>query len=208
MLLKGGLLMITFIPKRYSEPKWQAFITEIEKQFRFINGVQINSLFELKQALLTLPEEVITHHVNDNNNDLANWVEFVCNHKQLAEAMRQYQHRWGMIVALEREQMRTLNLPPFVAHYWLRQVDLPFTFVSGETVKSLADLKTALEQVNDETIQFHLEREPNDIAKWVNDIIGDYELSELLAESTNHLQMSRFVEDHLIKLEETLHCEH
>lgn len=193
--------MIHFIPKRYSQPKWQAYITESEQHFRFEDGTTVASLMDLKQALTNVPEETILHHVGEEHH-LANWVEFVLKNKSLADALREQHHRWGMIVALERQLMRTLNLPPFVAQYWLRQVRSPFTFSDGKTVTSLKHLEETLDQVSDETVIFHLERDPNDIAVWVNDIVGDYELAELLTECSSRMQMHRFIVDHIAKLEE------
>ena len=37
---------------------------------------------------------------------------------------------------------------------------------------------------------------------WVVDIVGDYELAELLTEATSREQMQRYVEDHLEMLRE------
>ena len=194
--------MITYIPRRYSQPKWQAKITEPEKQFRLSNGLTIASLFELKQALISIPENIIKSH-SEEDHHIANWIEHVIKDTDLADQMKNQHHRWGMIVTLERQQMRTLNLPPHVANYWLRQVDNPFTFVNGDTANSIAQLASVLGKIDDESIDFHLEREPNDIAIWIENVLGDYELSELVEESSNRAQMLHFVEDHLVKLRES-----
>jgi hypothetical protein len=189
------------IPSRYLTPKWQAYVTPKEKSFVFSNGVGVRSLWELKQALLTLPEDVVNNHLQ-NENDIAVWVEFVIGDKELAEEMKSNKHRWGMIVALERQMMRTLSLPSYVAKRWLTPVENGFTFSSGEQVKSLSELKDALAKVSDEVIAFHQERMPNDISVWAMDVVGDYELADLLQEASSRLQMLRFVEDHVDMLEE------
>jgi len=111
-----------------------------------------------------------------------------------------------MIVALERQMMRTLNLPHNVAQRWLGTVEWAFHFKDGFKAESLASLKKALETVSDETVEFHLERDPNDVSKWVNDIIGDYQLSEILVEATNRQQMLSYVTDHIEMLEHALTC--
>lgn len=121
--------------------------------------------------------------------------------------MRKTTHRWGLIVALERQMMRTLNLPRYVAQRWLNKADLPFYFVDGKSCASLEELQNSLEQISDQTFAFHLEREPNDIAKWVDDIIGDYTIASILAEAVNRQQMITFISDHLVMLHEALTCD-
>jgi hypothetical protein len=187
---------------RYLAPKWQAYITQPEKSFVFANGVVVRSLWELKEALLTLPEDIVNNHVNNSRNDFANWVEFVVGDKELGEEMRRYNHRWGMIVTMERQLMRTLSLPHYVAQRWLGKAPRPFVFVSGEQANSLEELAVTLNKVSEETVAFHNERVPNDIVVWVMDVVGDYELAEILSECSSRQQMTRIVEDHLAMLKE------
>jgi Family of unknown function (DUF5752) len=197
-----------YIPnQRYLSPKWQARVTPSNAALKFSNGVTINNLWELKQALRILREDVIVEHVNDKKNDLADWVENKVGDKNVAKELRKTTHRWGLIVALERQMMRTINLPHYVAQHWLKKVDLPFYFVDGKSVDSLESLKKCLEESSDESVEFHLEREPNDIAKWVDDIVGDYQLAGILAEATNRTQMLTFVSDHVQMLYDALKCE-
>lgn len=194
--------MFTLLPRRYTQPKWQVKITEKDKQFVFPSGVVASTPFELKQALVSVPEEDIHILATDKEHHIANWLEFVVGDSDLAKSLRKYTHRWGMVVALERQMMRTLNLPSHVARYWLRKVEIPFTFVSGEQVDSTAKLASVLAKVSDDSIHFHLQRQPNDVAVWIRDIIGDYELMELIEEATSRLEMQQTVDDHLVKLKE------
>jgi hypothetical protein len=182
---------------RYMTPKWRAYVTPGDKAFTFSNGIKVASMWELKQALLSLPEDIVMDHIREDANDIAIWVEHVVGDVDLADEMKKYNHRWGLIVALERQMMRTLELPDFVAKRWLQKAENGFTFVSGEKVSSVEELRDALEKVSDDTIAFHCERFPNDMAVWVIDIIGDYELAELLNEATSRQQMQRFVADHV-----------
>lgn len=207
VMIKEQLPMITFIPRRYTTPKWQAQVTDGEQAFRFTDGTAVKSLFELKQALATLPEDAINHHVNEERHDVADWVEFVIGDAQLAQELRQYTHRWGLIVSLERQLMRTLNLPAYVANRWLSPTERKFTFKGGKSVGSLEELAEALQNLPDEEIEFHCERMPNDIARWVLDVIGDYELAEMLEEGANRSQMHRFITDHLDMLHEAAQTE-
>ena len=194
--------MVTFIPHRYTEPKWQAFVTPESKAFVFSNGYKVRSIWELKQALATLPEDEVRKYVNPETNSIADWVQDTVKDEELADALRKYDHRWGLIVALERQMMRTMNLPHYVALRWLGKAEYDFTFVSGEKVHTLEELAQSLGKVTDETVQFHMERVPNDISRWVTEVVGDYILGEILEEASNRDQMRRFVEDHLVMLKE------
>ena len=193
--------MITVIPRRYDAPKWQANVRGGD-EFKCANGVIIKNLFELKQALSSLPDSVLSSHVSDSRHDFADWVQSGVGDDFLSQEIRKNTHRWGMIVSLERQMMRTLNLPPYVAERWLSSTPNGFVFQSSQTANSLADLASGLTAVTDAVVLFHLERIPNDLAKWVNDEIGDYQLAEILAESTNRQQMKSQVEDHLAMLHE------
>jgi len=195
--------MLSAIPSRYAEPKWQAYITPESKAFEFKSGLRIHSLYELKLALTDETEDSIAAHL-EGKNDLADWVEHTLGDHDLAVEMRRYNHRWGLIVALERQMMRTLSLPPYVAKRWLSHVDIDFTFSSGQVVHSLEEVSSVLKEVSDETIAFHRERTPNDLSKWIMDIIGDYQVAELLEEAGNRMQMVHFLDDHLAMLKEAI----
>ena len=190
------------VPNRYLAPKWLAYVTTENEKFVFVNGLRVKSMWELKQALLVLPEEVIRHHVTEERNDIATWVKDVIGDKELAKGLQKQTHRWGLIVALERQMMRTVKLPGYVAQRWLAPAKAPFTFASGETAGSLEELVKALKKVSDEVVSFHKERQPNDIAVWVQDTIGDYELAEMVEEATGRWQMERYVDDHVAMLKE------
>ena len=197
--------MIYSSAQRYLTPKWQARVTPASAAFKFSNGVTVSNLWELKQALRIVREDIINQHIVDNK-DIANWVKDVVKDSELAKELQKSDSRWSMIVALERQMMRTINLPHNVAQRWLNEVEWSFHFVDGKQANSLPALQKALEEASDETIEFHLERDPNDIAKWVNDIIGDYQLSEILVEATNRQQMVTYVADHLEMLHHALTC--
>ena len=190
------------IPARYLAPKWQAYVTPKDTYFVFKDGTTIGSLWGLKQSLLVLPEDVILHHIRPDGNDIANWIKSVIGDEILASEIEKYKHRWGLVVSLERHMMRTLNLPHYLANRWLRETTHAFTFETGEQVNSLLGLRETLQKVSDETVEFHQERTPNDISVWVSDIIGDYELGELIDEASSRVQMHRFVSDHVEMLEE------
>lgn len=197
--------MPTHIPHVYTTPKWQARVIPLDKHFYFADSTAVSNLWELKQALNFVSDETLSHHTSSDKHDIADWVEHVIGDPQLASALRKSTHRWGLIVALERQLMRTLNLPPYVASRWLSPAKSTLFLASGEQANTLEDLADILKSTSDETISFHLERYPNDIAQWVMLDIGDYDLAELLTESSNRLQMHRFVADHVDMLKEAAH---
>ncbi len=48
------------------------------------DGTVIKNLFELSKQLDKMPEEIFSHHVNENRNDFYNWVKDVVKDKSLA----------------------------------------------------------------------------------------------------------------------------
>lgn len=193
--------MFTVIPRHYHSPKWQAAVSP-DQAFVFKDGTRVRTILELKQALMTLPEDVVIYHVDPNRHDIANWLRDVVKDGLLAEAMSKQFHRWGLIVALERHLMRTLNLPPYVALRWLQSTSTPFTFSSGDTAYSLEELKNILSTLSDDVIKPHLERTPNDFSVWVKEIIGDYELADILSDATNRSHLIQILSDHLAMLKD------
>jgi hypothetical protein len=198
--------MFNLVPGRFAEPKWQAYVTPDTQSFVFTSGRKIRSLYDLKIALSEESEEEIHRCINDGHL-LASWVRNAIKDESLATEFEKTQHRWGMIVTLERHMMRSLSLPDYVAQRWLEPTDIKFTFVSGQTADSLQSLAIAMKEVSDETISFHRERVPNDISKWIMDILGDYQVAELLEEAANRTQMLHFLEDHIAMLTECLHTD-
>lgn len=201
LIERGDILMFSLVPGRFAEPKWQAYVTPDSAAFTFNSGRRLRSLYDLKIALAEEPEEEI-HQLISHGHVLAQWVRNSIKDEELAADLEKTNHRWGMIVALERHMMRSLSLPEYVAKRWLNSTDITFTFVSGQTVNSLQSLAETMKQVSDETINFHRERVPNDISKWIMDILGDYQVAELLEEASNRTQMLHFLEDHIAMLTE------
>jgi hypothetical protein len=194
--------MLAFLPRRYDTPKWQAYVVPKQSAFTFHDGPVVHSLFELKQALTTVSDESFSHHLLAGRHDLADWVEHVVGDTELASVLKTQTHRWGMVVALERQLMRTLNFPAYLAKRWLSPAASVFTFSNGTQAHSLKELAEALKSVPEDVIDFHLERVPNDIAAWVAESIGDYELAEMLSESSNRMHLQQLVADRLVMLED------
>ncbi|MFC1653975.1 hypothetical protein ACFL1M_03975 [Patescibacteria group bacterium] len=202
---KEVLSMHNFVRNtQYLSPKWRAYVTPRNKAFLFSNGLSVKNLWELKQAFLAFTEDVINVHIGDGSNHIADWVEHVVGDKDLADELRNYSHRWGLIVALERQMMRTLNLPDYVAKRWLREVTSPFSFSNGVEIRSINDLKESIDSLPEDVLKFHYERHPNDLSVWLSDVVGDYYLAESLEEVNSKEQVSWIISDHLEMLEEAV----
>ena len=80
--------MIFTSAQRYLTPKWQARVIPRTKAFKFNNGVTVSNLWELKQALRIVREDIIAEHVNKDKNDIADWIENILKDKDLAKNMR------------------------------------------------------------------------------------------------------------------------
>jgi hypothetical protein len=191
--------MLSLIPHRYNTPKWLARVPA-EKAFVFKDGSSVRSLFDLKQALMSLSEDTVVFHLDPNRHDIASWIRHTIGDDALADDIGKQFHRWGLIVSLERGLMRTLNMPGYVAKRWLEPAPQSFTFISGQTVQSLDQLLEVLKTVDDGVIAHHKERVPNDISVWINNMVGDYELADMLEEASNRQHMINILEDHLVML--------
>lgn len=56
-----------------------------EECFYVTNGLVIDDLLGLVDALDTMTDDVFYHHVNDERNDFANWVKEIMKEAELAE---------------------------------------------------------------------------------------------------------------------------
>jgi len=89
-----------------------------DKWFYFTSGRRASSIEELKAILESMSEAEFRHHVNNERNDFANWVEGVFAEFKLAKNLREVSERDGMIIILEdflAEKHRPL--PPIIEHH-------------------------------------------------------------------------------------------
>ena len=67
---------------------------------------------------------------------------------------------------------------------YLREVAEPwqaFWFNHGAVCRSLSELANTLAEINDEQFIYHVNAEHNDLAKWIDEVIGDADLAARLA---------------------------
>ena len=80
-----------------------------------------------------------------------------------------------------------------------RLADVPpekqFWCSDGRVLKNLPGLKSALEQINEETFRYHSNETRSDFSNWVRDVIGDEKLSRDLQKSKTQAQAAKAVAD-------------
>lgn len=78
-----------------------------------------------------------------------------------------------------------------------RLADVPAEYAfwcnDGRIVKSMRELKEALEQMGDELYVYHANAEKNDFSVWAKDVLIDEKLARDLSRSANRLEAARCV---------------
>ena len=57
------------------------------------------------------------------------------------------------------------------------------------------ELGAALREMSEDTFRYHVTADRNDFSKWVEDVIGDHELSAVLKNSSTRSQAGKLVAD-------------
>jgi hypothetical protein len=74
-------------------------------------------------------------------------------------------------------------------------VDKMFWCHDGRMIKNLDELGAALWEMSEDTFRYHVTADRNDFSKWVEDVIGDHELSAELKNSSTRSQAGKLVTD-------------
>ena len=64
-----------------------------DKVFFVNNGMTIKSLYELRDALVTMSDDTYNFHANEEKNDFSNWVEEVHKDADLAKRLQKAKNR-------------------------------------------------------------------------------------------------------------------
>lgn len=73
-------------------------------------------------------------------------------------------------------------------------------FVSdGSVIKNVAELVWALDKMNEETYNFHANKEKNDFSSWIRDVFGEEKLAEDLKTSASKAEAQLAVAKRLLK---------
>ncbi|KUK85886.1 MAG: hypothetical protein XE03_1845 [candidate division TA06 bacterium 34_109] len=73
-----------------------------EQYFYLHNGIPLKCLAELIDQLVNMDEELFRYHVNENNNDFANWVRDVFGAKELARRISMSRSAQGMLKSITK----------------------------------------------------------------------------------------------------------
>jgi hypothetical protein len=79
--------------------------------------------------------------------------------------------------------------------------DKRFWCHDGKTIKSLRELRKALNDMSDETFRYHLGEGRNDFSKWIRDVVGDDKLAEDISKTGSRMQASQTVAQRISFLE-------
>lgn len=71
--------------------------------------------------------------------------------------------------------------------------DKVFLCHDGRVMKNLDELSVALREMSEDTFRYHVTADRNDFSKWVEDVIGDPELSAVLKNSSTRSQAGKLV---------------
>ena len=89
------------------------------------------------------------------------------------------------IVKISKEEAsRRLGDVPDDKRFWCHD---------GKVMKNLSELGKALNDMSDETFQYHSGEERNDFAKWIREVVGDDKLANDLTKAKSRIQASKAV---------------
>jgi len=73
--------------------------------------------------------------------------------------------------------------------------DKVFLCHDGRVMKNLDELGVALREMSEDTFRYHVTADKNDFSTWVQDVIGDRELSAVLKSSSTRNQAGKLLAD-------------
>ncbi len=77
--------------------------------------------------------------------------------------------------------------------------ELCFWINNGPILRNLKDLKNALKKINEETFKYHVNKEKNDFADWVKNVLNDKTLANKLVKIKTVKTMTKAIEEELKK---------
>lgn len=88
--------------------------TPPQHAFWILGGKSIKNIIELARELKQMTPDTFTHHVNDEKNDFASWVEYCVKDSQLATLLRTTKNRERMAAIVERRIQELTQPRPVV----------------------------------------------------------------------------------------------
>ena len=93
------------------------------------------------------------------------------------------------------------------ARLYLKDVDPPwqgFWFHMHLVAMNLAQFADGLEQISDEVFAYHLGGQKNDLARWVQEVVGDAELAAALKNVQNKEEAARVTRNRVNELKKAV----
>lgn len=69
-----------------------------------------------------------------------------------------------------------------------------FIVCDGKVVKNIQELHSALQKMSEETYKYHANREKNDFANWISDILKDAGLAQRIRTSSSKQEAAKILE--------------
>ncbi|MBR9700780.1 hypothetical protein GOV11_02855 [Candidatus Woesearchaeota archaeon] len=91
---------------------------------------------------------------------------------------------------------RDLPVPDWELHEKEVPEDQYFLLKNGHPIRSLNELISALEFLDDSTLEHHMGEHKNDFANWIRDVIGQSELADEVADTTTREEIMSVLENH------------
>ncbi len=73
----------------------------------------------------------------------------------------------------------------------------------GQIIRNLAELPQALKRMKRQTFSYHINKEKNDFATWIRDVVGDVELAEKLMKERDKASTIKLVNSRLKQLQKS-----
>ena len=70
--------------------------------FYLNNGKKVKNIAELMESLKDMDQNLFSVHVNEQNNDFANWIRDVFGKKELARRINQTRYPFSMLKSIEK----------------------------------------------------------------------------------------------------------
>ena len=86
--------------RHFSVPKGQEFV--LDNPDLPLEERTLTTLDELSEAINLIDPDTFRHHVNEEKNDFANWVQHVFGEEELANQLRKYPTPLRMMVSIEK----------------------------------------------------------------------------------------------------------
>lgn len=191
----------------------------LDKLSRYINSTlsQGFSEEEIKEALLSenWPEYIVDKEISRIKNTLNNQNAVSLKQKpalsfnplfKLREMFQQSKESNIITNKIKGGSKMSKKITAEQARVFLRQIDSEKSFWvnSGSVLRNLEEFSNELKSIEPEHFSHHVNKEKNDFATWVSDVIGDQMLAKNLSRAKTPKTLSKTVDKRLDYLKKML----